>query len=151
MGHGQEESLSGHCDHLLVRRGPTSPRLDLETGSRRVGSTDKVGPKPVRSDTDLFWGMVRRNCCQVLAFFSLFDGGGHLIVSLHGALPIWAEWRSRVAIGHCAATQPLYGAWSRGIVVRSLRSSPCSTGADISSSRPRDGEPTCGIDGQSGP
>src|SRR6266853_4284744 len=56
MGHGQEESLSGHCDHLLVRRGPTSPRLDLRTAGRPGGAAVKGGHGPSRSDAALDGG-----------------------------------------------------------------------------------------------
>src|SRR6266481_4123509 len=51
--------------------------------------------------------MVKRNRCQVIAIISLFDGGRHLLVPTSRRLGARAERRSRVAIGHRAATQPL--------------------------------------------
>src|SRR5882724_1253762 len=47
------DSLSGHFNDLLVRRGPTSPRLDLKTAGRPGGATVKGGRRPSRSDVAL--------------------------------------------------------------------------------------------------
>src|SRR6266849_10691357 len=55
------------------------------------------------------------------------------------------------ACSHQPSLEYLYGAWSRVFVVRSLRSSPCSTEAGISSSRPQGGWPAGRSDGQGWP